>query len=86
MVGIRKWSWPGRWTQMKYTKLQWLTFNETNPKEKATRWIYLYRSKRWRPRRREDVPRQPKTNPNFFVAFSWTVGMNNRLDLNYEKL
>ena len=26
------------------------------------------------------------TNPNFFVAFSWTVGMKNRLDLNYEKL
>ena len=22
----------------------------------------------------------------FFVAFSWTVGMKNRLDLNYEKL
>ena len=26
------------------------------------------------------------TNPNFFLAFSWTVGMKNRLDLNYEKL
>ena len=22
----------------------------------------------------------------FFVAFSWTIGMKNRLDLNYEKL
>lgn len=26
-VGIRKRSWSGRWTQTKYTKLQWLTFN-----------------------------------------------------------
>ena len=34
MAGIRKRSWSGRWTQTKYTKLQWLTFNLTNPKEK----------------------------------------------------
>ena len=33
------------------------------PKGKATRWIYLYRSKGCRPKRREDIPRQPKTNP-----------------------
>ena len=26
-VGIRKRSWSGGWTQTKYTKLQWLTFN-----------------------------------------------------------
>ena len=33
-MGIRKRSWSGRWTQTKYTKLQWLTFNKTNPNEK----------------------------------------------------
>ena len=69
MVGNRKRSWSGRWTQTKYTKLQrWLTFNLIKPKEKATRWIYLYRSKGWRPRRWEDVPRQPKTNPRLYKA------------------
>ena len=69
MVGIRKRSWSGRWTQTKYTKLQWLTFNYTNPKQKATRLIYLYRSKGWRSRRWEDVPRQTKTNPRSYEAY-----------------
>ena len=69
MVGIQKRSWSDRWTQTKYTKLQrWLTFNQIKPKQKATRWIYLYRSKGWRPRRWEDVPRQPKTNPRSYKA------------------
>ena len=35
---------------------------------KATRWIYLYRSKGWRPRRWEDVPRQPKTKSRSYKA------------------
>ena len=69
MVGIRKRSWSGRWTQTKYTKLQrWLTFNYKKPKGKSTRWIYLYRSKGWRPRRWKDVPRQPKTKPRSYKA------------------
>ena len=34
MVGIRKRSWSGRWTQMKYTKLQWLTFTKQIPRKK----------------------------------------------------
>ena len=34
MMGIRKRSWSGRWTQTKHTKLRWLTLNQTNPKEK----------------------------------------------------
>ena len=32
------------------------------------RWIYLYRSKGWRPRRWEDVPRQPKTKSRSYKA------------------
>ena len=54
-------SWSGRWTQTKYTKLQlWRTFSLNKTPGKGTRWIYLYRSKGWRPRRWEDVLRQPK--------------------------
>ena len=62
-------SWSGRWTQTKYAKLQlWRTFNLNKTQGKATRWIYLYRSKGWRPRRWEDVPSQPKTKSRSYKA------------------
>ena len=43
MVGIRKRSWSGRWTQTKYTKLQWLTFNlnKTQSLNDALRVVYM---------------------------------------------
>ena len=43
-------------------------FNLNKTQGKATRWIYLYRSKGWRPRSWEDVPRQPKTKSRSYKA------------------
>ena len=34
MVGIRKRSWSGPWTQTKYTKLQWPTLTKQIPRKK----------------------------------------------------
>ena len=44
MVGIRKRSWSGRWTQTKYAKLQlWGTFNlnKTQSLNDALRAVYM---------------------------------------------
>ena len=44
MVGIRKRSWSGRWTQTKYAKLQlWRTFNlnKTQSLNGALRAVYM---------------------------------------------
>ena len=44
MVGIRKRSWSGRWTQTKYAKLQvWRTFNlnKTQSLNDALRAVYM---------------------------------------------